>query len=51
MSPANSDGAIMPPRTPAKLKEIPVLEYLNFVGKLSLVRIGASPSNIPTLMR
>ena len=46
--PLKASGAIMPPITAEMLYEMPVPEYLNFVGKLSEVRIGASPCNIPT---
>jgi hypothetical protein len=35
MSLAIGGGVIIPTRMPDRLKDIPVAEYLNFVGKLS----------------
>src|SRR5438552_14669856 len=47
MSLARSGGGILPPSTAAILKQRPVPEYLNLVGKLSEVRIGARPCRSP----
>jgi hypothetical protein len=47
MSLARRGGAIIPPKMPARAKDMPVPEYWNFVGKVSEVRIGARPCKRP----